>query len=177
MKKFFFDFWNFFLKMVRLDYFSWIELWWMRDNEEEIKIICIWSRNIYTRKRDGVSRKEKVTFLSEMLRPDSNFQFSIYQSRFTRYYSSKNRRISLSLNITQYSNTISRNIIRDFLSTCRVCSPRIRHNWICEQSAEYIRRAYEFQQRRVTAYFGCVHVFHNFPQLVTANGILLQQAR
>ena len=123
MKKFFFDFWNFFLKMVRLDYFSWIELWWMRDNEEEIKIICIWSRNIYTRKRDGVSRKEKVTFLSEMLRPDSNFQFSIYQSRFTRYYSSKNRRISLSLNITQYSNTISRNIIRDFLSTCRVCSP------------------------------------------------------
>lgn len=93
--------------------------------------------------RVGRIFKKKKNYV--FTRDASTHQIRIFNFRsinFTSwYYSSKNRRISLSLNITQYSNTISRNIIRDFLSTSCVCSPTyVTIEFVNSRQNTYIER-------------------------------------
>lgn len=126
---------------------------------------------------EGYFKKKKLRFYQRCFdTPDSNFQFSVYQLHFVVLFIEESANIVIAQYYAIFEYNISKHNSR-FLIDEPCLFPHVRHNWICEQSAEYIHRAYEFQQRRVTVYFGCVHVFHNFPQLVTANGILLQQAR
>lgn len=177
----FFEFWNFFFKMVRLDYSEEIDYseWEIMKRKKFSRVlelllendafrfreidygerevmkrrlrlsvyVTIEKRSTFTHVNEtmfseGYFKKKKLRFFTK---DASTHQIRIFNFRsinFTSwYYSSKNRRISLSLNITQYSNTISRNIIRDFLSTSRVCSPTyVTIEFVNSRQNTYIER-------------------------------------
>lgn len=179
----FFEFWNFFFKMVRLDYseeidyseweimkrkkfFRVLELLLENDAFRLLREIDYGEREVMKRRLRlsvyvTIEKRSTFTHVNEIIlrvgrifkkkknyvftRDASTHQIRIFNFRsinFTSwYYSSKNRRISLSLNITQYSNTISRNIIRDFLSTSRVCSPTyVTIEFVNSRQNTYIER-------------------------------------